>query len=262
MEQPVQNQLSMTDTILKILPPKQKPKRMSYKTATKKVKNAVKGKTKNISKEQGFRQYLKYVDPLLQNNDELDQSDLAGNIAKIINALVPNKVQEDKLKEVQKFIKQEPIDIKTEVIATVRPDRNIIADAAEKRAQKKQNEAATKIQKITRGSRTRQTYNVLKEGLDKSPIKKKIAFLETGTPQQPLIVLQSPMKTRNYNKQNEAASKIQQFMKENTSKPSRKEATRQRQRGRPVGSKNRTPEEKQQDTLNKLYKSPVKPKNE
>lgn len=276
MEQSLQNQISGSinpEAILKVLPTKEKPKRNSYKKATRIVKNSVKGKTSKITKEQGFRNYLQYTDPLLLNNNELDQSDLANSLSKILNLFVPDKMGTEKIQEVKNFVAtQTPVDandIKTEVI----PDRNLLRDAAEKRANKKQNEykdivkeaskagqerldriqnsAATKIQKVARGSKIRQIFNDYKAELDKSPVKKRIAYMETGTIQDPLIVLQSPAKTRNYKKQNEAASKIQQFMKENTSKPSRKDATRQR--GRPVGSKNRTPEEIQQDVLNKMY---------
>ena len=96
MDQQLQNQISGSinpETILKVLPVKEKPKKNSYKKASKIVKSSVPKKTKatKITKEQGFGNYLQYTDPLLLNNNELDQSDLANSLAKILNVFTPKK---------------------------------------------------------------------------------------------------------------------------------------------------------------------------
>lgn len=125
MERTVENQLlgiTVKQVQDNILPKKIKPKRQSLKDAQKQVEGSVRrrGKVpKNISKEQGFRNYVKYTDPLLLNNNEIDQGDIANSIANILNVFHPNKMGTEKMQEVQKFmVKEKPVDvndIKTEI---------------------------------------------------------------------------------------------------------------------------------------------------
>lgn len=190
MDQNLQNQL--TGAILKVLPVKEKPVRKSYKKSSEIVKKSVKGKTKNVSKEQGFRQYLKYTDPLLLNNNELDQSDLAKSFGEILNVFTPQKMNTEKIKEVERFVALEkPVDtndVKTEI-------RNKTADAAQKRLDY-QNMAATKIAKIVKGNMTREAYKNAKKALDKGLVAdKRIATIESsGYPESPLALGVSPKK--------------------------------------------------------------------
>lgn len=174
MDQNLQNQL--TGAILKVLPVKEKPKRRSYQKSSEIVKKSVKGKTKNISKEQGFRQYLKYTDPLLLNNNELDQSDLAKSFGEILNVFTPQKMNTEKIKEVERFIALEkPVDtndVKTEVKPELNPDQ-----------------AATKIAKVYKGLKTKENYKLVKNEIDKGIIDKSVISIESDkeTPLSPFF---------------------------------------------------------------------------
>ena len=78
------NSNSLEDLIIRMTP--NKPKRISNKKATKIVKNSVKGKNINVSQEQGFRNYIKYTDPLLKVSDETtDKSKIASDISQLLN---------------------------------------------------------------------------------------------------------------------------------------------------------------------------------
>lgn len=138
MDQNLQNQITFND-VLKVLPKKEKPKRKTEKEAKNIIKKAIKGRVKGITQEQGFRQYKKYTEPLLFDNNSLDQSEIASSLAKILNFIAPKKVEEQKLKEVEKFIKNEiPVnvpDVQNEITPTPTPvvDRKLLARAAEKR---------------------------------------------------------------------------------------------------------------------------------
>jgi len=231
MDQATQTQLTgqyNPEAILNVLPKREKKPRNSYKTASRIVRNSVKGRTKKITKEQGFRNYLQYTDPLLLSNNEIDQSDIATTLAKILNVFAPNPIETEKVKEVGKYVSTQtpvdPNDIVSEIQQKVKTDKsaakiqalvrgvnyrkNKLPALIEADVLNKQNKAATKIQKIARGAQIRQTYNAIKPVLDKSPVLKKIAYIEKGTPSDPLIVAQSPAKTRNLNKKQEAAKTI------------------------------------------------------
>lgn len=213
MDQNLQNQL--TGAILKVLPVKEKPVRKSYKKSSEIVKKSVKGKTKNVSKEQGFRQYLKYTDPLLLNNNELDQSDLAKSFGEILNVFTPQKMNTEKIKEVERFVALEkPVDtndVKTEVKPELTASiKKIAKDAVqnetdtlsavmkrklEQNKLKLKGESVTKISKIVKGNITREAFKNAKETLDRSNIDKRIANIESsGSPDSPLAVGKSPKK--------------------------------------------------------------------
>jgi hypothetical protein len=257
MDQSVQTQLTgqyNPEAILNVLPKREKKPRNSYKTATRIVKNSVKGRTTKITKEQGFRNYLQYTDPLLLSNNEIDQSDIATTLAKILNVFAPNPIETEKVKEIGKYVSTQtpvdPNDIATEVQQKVKTDKsaakiqalvrgvnyrkNKLPALIEADVLNKQNKAATKIQKVARGAQIRQTYNAIKPELDKSPMKKKLAYIEKGTPKEPLIVVQSPAKTRNVNKElnrkKEIVSKVSKSIETQTYK---------NPVGRPKGSKNK-----------------------
>ena len=125
------NKLLKPETVSNFLHFKEKPKRKSTKEATNIVRSSVKGRTKKISQEQGFRQYLQYTDPLLLNNNELDQSDLANNLTNILNVFAPKNMETEKMKEVQKFVATEiPEDVnEIQVVA----DKKLSLKAAQKR---------------------------------------------------------------------------------------------------------------------------------
>lgn len=235
MNQATQTQLTgqhnpeaLSKAILDVLPKREKPKRNSYKTATRIVKNSVKGRTTKITKEQGFRNYIQYTDPLLLSNNEIDQSDIATTLAKILNVFSPNKMETEKVKEVKKYVAtQTPVDandIVSEIQQKVKTDnsaakiqalvrgvnfrKNKLPALIEADVLNKENKAATKIQKVARGAQIRQSYNAIKPVLDKSPMTKKLAYIEKGTPTEPLIVAQSPAKTKNVNKKQEASKTL------------------------------------------------------
>jgi hypothetical protein len=94
-----------------------KKTRPSNRTAKRIVKNSVKGKTTKISVEQGFRNYLKYTDPLLQESDETDQSKLADDMEKIINLVKP---AENISKSAVKHLRNEPVD-KGDILSEIQP---------------------------------------------------------------------------------------------------------------------------------------------
>ena len=112
----------MEDTLnamlLSTLPDTAKKPRPSNRTAKRIVKNSVKGKTTKISAEQGFRNYLKYTDPLLQESDETtDQSKLADDMEKIINLVQP---AENISKSAVKHLRNEPVD-KGDILSEIQP---------------------------------------------------------------------------------------------------------------------------------------------
>jgi hypothetical protein len=197
MEQQLQNQL--TGAINAVLPKQQKPKRNSYKKASKIVEESVpKGKrTKKISQEQGFRNYLQYTDPLLLKNNELDQSDLANSFAEILNVFAPQKMGTEKIKEVEKFVALEkPVDV-NDVETEIRDN------------------AATKIKKIFKGKQTRDAYKQAIENINQSGLKKNTAVIEsTGLADAPLAIGQSPMKLKKYNSKLTIKDLRQQVAKE------------------------------------------------
>ena len=89
--------------LLRSLPDVPKIPRPSNRTAAKVVKNSVRGKKTKITGEQGFRNYLKYTDPLLQESDETtDKSKLADDMEKILSMMTP--------KTAEVYIRNEPVD--------------------------------------------------------------------------------------------------------------------------------------------------------
>lgn len=157
-----------------------KPKRLSQRQATKKVKNSVKGKKTKITQEQGFRNYMKYTDPLLlTNNEDIDRSDLADDINKLLDIFHPKQMKNDKIKEVENFVlKQEPVDV-NDLASEVKVDRNKLADAASQRIQdneERKNISATKIQKAYTRSKTK---DMTKETQRQYEILKKIPYDKT-----------------------------------------------------------------------------------
>lgn len=226
MERGVENQLlgiTAKQVQESILPTKIKPKRQSLKQAQNQVQGSVRGKVKNISKEQGFRNYVKYTDPLLLNNNEIDQSDIANSIANILNVFAPNKMKTEKIQQVQKFMtKEKPVDV-NDVKTEVKPDENLLKNQAatkiqalakgavfrtnqlpnivEENIKLKYDKAATKIQSVYRGSDTRQQIKNWKGEIQKMPkIKKETGYLETPESKGDAIIYShSPAKTQKYN---------------------------------------------------------------
>lgn len=180
----------MEDTLnamlLSTLPDTPKKPRASNRTAKRIVKNSVKGKTTKISAEQGFRNYLKYTDPLLQESDETtDRSKYADDIEKIIN-LVNSAGGAESLnpaegisKSAQKVLRNEPIergDILSEIqpikLATstpAKPSKKPLIEIYKSPAQRKnkeeeiKNKSATAIQSAVRNSKAKKELNNLKE---------------------------------------------------------------------------------------------------
>ena len=184
----------MEDTLnamlLSTLPDTNKKPRASNRTAKRIVKNSVKGKTTKISAEQGFRNYLKYTDPLLQESDETtDQSKYADDIEKIINLVNP---AEDISKSAQKYLRKEPIDnadISSEIqpmnlfksSTPAKPSKKASIEIYKSPAQIKKeedkrlkeelkkeeeeikNKSATAIQSAVRNSKAKKELNNLKE---------------------------------------------------------------------------------------------------
>ena len=98
---------TVNNMLLRTLPDVPKKTRPSNKTATKTVKNSVKGVRSNISGEQGFRNYLKYTDPLLRMSDETtDESKLTDDMDKILSMINPEKQLEQKA---QQYLQKEPV---------------------------------------------------------------------------------------------------------------------------------------------------------
>ena len=242
MERGVENQLlgiTAKQVQDSILPTKIKPKRQSLKKAQKQVQGSVKGKVKNISKEQGFRNYVKYTDPLLLNNNEIDQSDIANSIANILNVFHPNKMKTEKLQQVQNFmVKEKPVDV-NDVKTEVKPDENLLKNKAatkiqaltkgavfrtnklpnivEENIKYKFDKAATKIQAVYRGNDTRKEVKRWQEKISNMPsIQKQTGYLETPENKgDAMTYVHSPEKTRKYNtrlqekKREEKATKLQ-----------------------------------------------------
>lgn len=172
----------MEDTLnamlLRTLPDSPKKPRRSNSSAKKVVKNSVKAKTTKISGEQGFRNYLKYTDPLLQESDETtDKSKLADDIEKIINLVKPAENIE---KSAQKFLRNEPID-RGDILSEIKPVKlaftpkkkpliDEISSSAkpskksEKETEEKiKNKSATAIQSALRASKAKKEVKNLKE---------------------------------------------------------------------------------------------------
>jgi hypothetical protein len=98
------------DNILQRLLPKKT--RLTSSQATAKVRKSVKGKTKSISQEQGFRNYLKYTDPMLQVSDETtDASKINNDLEQILSVFDKS----DNVYDMQKDIVNDS-EIKTEII--------------------------------------------------------------------------------------------------------------------------------------------------
>ena len=238
MEQQLQDQISGSinpEAVLDLI--RKKPKRNSYRKAAAIVKNSVKGRKTKITKEQGFRNYLQYTDPLLLSNNEIDQSDIATSLANLLNVFAPKKMETPEVQQIKKFVSTEitadPSDIDTEIDNQNKKSaatkiqglargvnfrkkelpKLIEADVKDKQ-RKREEKAATTIQKLARGSRVKQTYNTIKHVLDKLPATKATSFIQGGTPEQPLKIDRSPAKTRNFEKKDAAAKKITKFVRD------------------------------------------------
>lgn len=154
------NDNSLKNVLERILPPKKK--RISNANASVKVKKSVKGKTSGITTEQGFRNYLKYTDPMLQESDETtDTSKIAKDLSEILSAFKPHNVaphilEPDKqvIEKVKKHLVKEPVenrDLANEIVA-LPISRQLFADKPEER----QNRGIEKIQAIYKGKNVRE----------------------------------------------------------------------------------------------------------
>jgi hypothetical protein len=176
---------TLNEMLLRTLPDVPKKPRPSNRAATKLVKNSVRGRKTKITGEQGFRNYLKYTDPLLQESDETtDKSKLADDMEKILNMIAPSG-NIDKTAEI--YLRNEPVenaDALSEISAQplskyVKQKRNE-EQAAEKienfleksvktkREAQKKNKSAVVIQSAVRGKKARDELKKEKEEAEMS----------------------------------------------------------------------------------------------
>lgn len=176
---------TLNEMLLRTLPDVPKKPRPSNRAATKLVKNSVRGRKTKITGEQGFRNYLKYTDPLLQESDETtDKSKLADDMEKILNMIAPteniNKTAEiylrnepvenaDALSEISaqplsKYVKQK----RKEEEAAEKIEQFLEKSVKTKREEQKKNKSAVVIQSAVRGKKARDELKKEKEEAEMS----------------------------------------------------------------------------------------------
>lgn len=216
--------------ILERVAPHLKRKKIGNTRATAKVKKSVKGKTTGITSEQGFRNYLKYTDPMLQYSDETtDASKIANDLSQILSTFKPNTAphvlepEKKVVEKAKKYLKKEPVsdkDIASE-IATLPISRQLLADKGKAtsilqgfaRAKidandlqpvlaeeiKKKNASKT-VASIFRAKLANKSYNELNEVIRETPeeFRRNIFLKPSKTPRNPIsaidknILLQTP----------------------------------------------------------------------
>ena len=142
------NNNSLVDIVNRLTP---KKKRLIATEATEKVKKSVKGSSKSITTEQGFRNYVKYTDPMLQFSDETtDVSKIASDLTEILSVF--NKT--NNVYDLQKDVVN-----KEEIKAEIVPDKFLSALPLLKNS-------ATTIQGAVRGHLAKKEVKARREEIE------------------------------------------------------------------------------------------------